>query len=157
MLKALADMKDKSVALNQKRTSVLLSTSSNGDRVEREHERDSTLATQTTPAVNSNKEKRTLSASSDEDEDSLQSERDSSSNVSSMRTSSLRSQDDPHQNSHQGITGGGRNPQTLAAQKSLPMAPFPIYENHAFTDDHQTNITNISDLMTNLGSEGKCL
>lgn len=133
-------MKEKSVLLNSKRTSVLLSTSSNGD-----HE--------TTPPVtgiereNHHLPHRTGSFSSEED-DSLQSRQDSSSNVSSMRTSSLRSQDE-RQNFIPDRGDGGESRQIQ------PMASVPIYENHAFTDDKQTSSLSISELMTNLRNDGK--
>ena len=73
-------MKEKSaVPLNSKRHSILFPTANghnaNGDK-------DPSLV-----------RKISDSGSSEEDEDSMKSERDSSSNVSSMRTSSLKSQD----------------------------------------------------------------
>ncbi|GAV07859.1 hypothetical protein RvY_17644-2 [Ramazzottius varieornatus] len=80
--KALAEMKEKSaVPLNSKRHSILFPTA-NGLPVTVNGNGDASLV-----------RKISDSGSSEEDEDSMKSGHDSSSNVSSMRTSSLKSQD----------------------------------------------------------------
>lgn len=82
--KALAEMKEKSaVPLNSKRHSILFPTT-NGHpvTVNANGDKDASLV-----------RKISDSGSSEEDEDSMKSGHDSSSNVSSMRTSSLKSQD----------------------------------------------------------------